>query len=115
VVLAEADYPENPQRPGRAWSGRSGVFGGVPHHADLHERQRREAARFYEALYRPIRKAERLYLFGPGQAKRELHKSLCGHKDFQGRITAVESADKMSEAQMIARVKEHFGLLSSAA
>ncbi|MHC4479932.1 MAG: hypothetical protein ACYS8K_03110 [Planctomycetota bacterium] len=107
---ARADYPEKAERVERAMSGRQGVYGGLAPHAELHEKQRRAAVQFYEKIFRAIRKAENVYIFGPGQARKELHKRLREHKDFNGHIRAVESAEKMSEPQMAARVRSFFDL-----
>ena len=54
-----------------------------------------------------IRDAESILLFGPGEAKGELKKRL--EKDNLGeRIVGVETADKMTDQQIAAKVKNHF-------
>lgn len=111
---AAAEYPEARERTGRAMSGRTGVYGGVAPHASVREKQQREARRFYETIFRAIRGAQKVYIFGPGQAKRELRKRLGQHKGFTGEIVAVESAQKMTEATMTAEVRQFFGFPRSA-
>jgi hypothetical protein len=49
-----------------------------------------------------------LYLFGPSIAKIEFEKELRKHQNFTGKPIHVESADKMTEKQMIAHVKHFF-------
>jgi hypothetical protein len=110
VQHAEADYPEEGEKPGRAIAGRAGAYGAVAPHVHLEEKQRREAKRFYDKLFRAVRRAERIYIFGPGKAREELAKRLQEHKDFAGHIRAVESGEKMTHAQMAARVRDFFGV-----
>ena len=62
---------------------------------------------YYEQVISCIREAKSILLFGPGEAKGELKKRL--EKDNLGdRIVGVETADKMTEPQIAAKVKEHF-------
>jgi hypothetical protein len=110
VQHAEADYPEEGQKADRAIGGRAGAYGAVAPHAHLEEKQHREAKRFHDKLFRAVRTAERVYIFGPGKAREELAKRLREHKDFTGHIRAVESAEKMTHAQMAARVRSFFGV-----
>ncbi len=110
----EAERLERGRKGGRTISGGTGVYGGLPPHADMGEKRRREAERLYRRIFSAARGATRLYIFGPGQAKKELAKRLREHKDFGGEIGAVASAGKMTQAQMVARVKDFFGLLRSA-
>ncbi len=111
---AQAEYEERKRRSGGVVAGRTGVHGGVPPHADIGDKRRQQTRRFYEDLFRDVHKAHRVYLFGPGQAKRELAKALEGHKDFVGALAGVESAEKMTGPQMVAQVREFFGLPKAA-
>ena len=62
---------------------------------------------YYEEVISCIRDAKSILLFGPGEAKGELKKRL--EKDNLGdRIVGVETADKMTDPQIAAKVKEHF-------
>lgn len=49
-----------------------------------------------------------LYLFGPSNAKIQLEKELRKNAVFSHKPVIIEPADKMTERQMIARVKSHF-------
>lgn len=111
VQHAAADYPERAKRRHQATSA-GGVYGGVAPHASLAEKQKREAKRFQERIFKAIRTADNVLVFGPGQAKKELVARLEEHKDFNGRVRGVESAERMSEGQMAARVREFFELPS---
>ena len=62
---------------------------------------------YYEEVISCIRDAKSILLFGPGEAKGELKKRL--EKDNLGeRIVGVETADKMTDNQIAAKVKDHF-------
>ncbi len=115
VQHTEADYPERGEKSDRVQAGAGTVYGGMAPHAHVEQKRQQQSKKFYDTLFRAIRKAPEVYIFGPGQAKKELQKRLKEHKDFNGRIRAVESAKKMSEAQMAAKVRGFFGLPRTAA
>ena len=62
---------------------------------------------YYDAVIACIREAESILIFGPGEAKGELKVRLEKHK-LGGRIAAIETADKMTDRQIAAKVREHF-------
>jgi hypothetical protein len=63
---------------------------------------------FYDEVVAAVRGAESIQVFGPGEAKGELEKRLerAGLKEH---ILAVEAADKMTDRQIAAKVRERFG------
>ncbi len=72
------------------------------------DRQFRERLKkFYDEVIRYIRDADRLLIFGPGQAKLELEKQLA-HDEFRGWIAGVESAGRMTDRQIVAKVRGYF-------
>ena len=63
---------------------------------------------YYDAVIAVLRGRDQLLLFGPGEAKEELHKRL--QKEHLGaRVVAVETEDKMTDPQMVAKVRAYFG------
>ena len=62
---------------------------------------------YYDAIIASIHAAESILIFGPGEAKGELKERLEEHK-LGGRIAAIETADKMSDRQIAAKVREYF-------
>ncbi|MGO9037092.1 MAG: hypothetical protein ACLQKH_03825, partial [Steroidobacteraceae bacterium] len=68
-----------------------------------------ELNRYYDSVIAALRNYDSLLLFGPGEAKGELHKRLIKTKR-NARIDAVETADKMTDPQIAAKVRAHFGL-----
>jgi hypothetical protein len=62
---------------------------------------------YYDAVIASIREAESILIFGPGEAKGELKRRL-ERDHLGGRIVAVETADKMTDRQIVAKVRKHF-------
>jgi len=62
---------------------------------------------YYDAVIASIRDAESILIFGPGEAKGELKKRLERIK-LGRRIVGVETADKMTDRQIAAKVRKHF-------
>ena len=69
---------------------------------------------YYERIVSSIRDAKSILIFGSGEAKGELKKRL-EIDNLSERITGVETADKMTDPQIAAKVKEHFLHRSAAA
>ena len=63
---------------------------------------------YYDSVIAGIRDAEAILILGPGEAKVELKARLKKNK-LDGHIVAVESADKMTDRQVAARVRKFFG------
>jgi hypothetical protein len=62
---------------------------------------------YYKEVISCIREAESILIFGPGEAKGELKKHL-ERERLGGRIVGVETADRMTEPQIAAKVRKHF-------
>jgi hypothetical protein len=67
-----------------------------------------ELNRYYDAVIAALPDKESLLVFGPGEAKEEFRTRLTKLKP-QALVSAVETADKMTERQIIARCRAHFG------
>jgi hypothetical protein len=61
---------------------------------------------YYDDVIDAIRDGTSIQIFGPGEAKGELKKRL-ESKDLGGLIISVDSADKMTDGQIAARVRQH--------
>jgi hypothetical protein len=64
---------------------------------------------YYDMVIAAVHEARQIYVCGPGESKLELKKRL-GRRGLATRLQAVESADKMTDRQFIARVRHHFRL-----
>ena len=74
------------------------------------ERDRQFAShltRYYDDVISNIHDAESILVFGPGEAKGEFAKRLAA-KGLGARIVGVETADKMTPRQIVAKVRQHF-------
>jgi hypothetical protein len=75
------------------------------------DRQQREFTGHLNVYYNEaiscIRNAESILIFGPGEAKGELKKNL-EREGLGGRIVAIETTDKMTDAQIPAKVRQYF-------
>ena len=62
---------------------------------------------FYQDVLAHCKEAQSILILGPGEAKGELL-NLLKQNDLHGKTAVVESADKMTDGQIAARVKTHF-------
>ena len=81
---------------------------GVSTPADIRQRELTEHLNvYYDEVVSCIREAKSILIFGPGEAKGELKKRL--EKDnLGGHIIGVEPADKMTDPQIVAKVRGQF-------
>jgi hypothetical protein len=86
-------------------AGQSGEAPPEDDHRDRHFADRLD--KYYDEVIRHLVASEAVFLFGPGEAKGEFQKRMAT-KGFGARIVAVESADKMTEPQIAAKVREYF-------
>lgn len=63
--------------------------------------------KYYGEVAMLLRGAESVLIFGPGEAKAELKKRLTRQKS-SARIAGVESADRMTDRQIAAKVRRYF-------
>ena len=61
---------------------------------------------FYDEVIACIRGAEEIFILGPGEAKGELSKRFADY--LRRRIVGIEAADRMTDPQIVAKVREHF-------
>ena len=62
---------------------------------------------YYDEVISYIRSAESILIFGPGEAKGELKQRLEDEK-LHGNIVGIETVDKMTDNQIVAKVRQHF-------
>ncbi len=74
------------------------------------ERNRHELERYYEGVIKEIGQSGAIFIFGPGEAKAELKTRLGLTHGLAERVAAIEPADNLTDAQIVAKVKEHFCL-----
>jgi hypothetical protein len=74
----------------------------------MHNKEQHQQAEFYKAIGEVIKGYEGVILFGPTDAKTELHNLLKANHSFAKIKIDVKTADKMTENQQHAFVREHF-------
>ncbi len=72
------------------------------------ERHRAHLDRYYDDVIDQMGVPDALLIVGPGEAKLELKGRLSRSKTLAALSVAVEAADKLTDAQVVAKVKEHF-------
>ena len=80
---------------------------GVPADDSREREYSGQLARYYDAIISRLRDAESILIFGPGETKGELKRRFENHPDASRTIT-LETADKMTEPQIVAMVSQHF-------
>jgi len=84
--------------------------GGAQKDSEEDQRDRRFTGhlnKFYDEVISFIRDAESILIVGPGEAKVEFKKRLESETQI-GRVVGLETADKMTDSQIAAKVREHF-------
>ncbi len=74
------------------------------------ERRTLELRAYYDEVIRQLGHPDALLILGPGEAKLELKERLDRSNLSSTSVIAIESADRLSDPQIVARVKEHFGI-----
>jgi len=78
---------------------------------DQHERRIAEhTKRYYSEVISHLRGAGAIIIIGPGEAKFEIEKKL-EEEGLKNCVLSVESADKLTDRQIIAKVKKYFASL----
>ena len=67
---------------------------------------------YYDEVLTCLRDADSLLILGPGEAKGEFQKRL-ESKKFPAHVVELETADKLTDHQIAANVRQHFALASS--
>jgi hypothetical protein len=62
---------------------------------------------YYDAVIACIRNADSILIFGPGEAKGELKRRL-KRENLDERITGIETIDKMTDRQIVAKARQRF-------
>jgi hypothetical protein len=66
--------------------------------------------RYYDEVITLLGQPEALLIFGPGEAKLQLKERLSRSKTLSDRVVRIDTTDKLTDPQIIAKVKEHYGI-----
>ena len=72
------------------------------------ERRRQKLRQYYKKIIRTISNAQKILIFGPGEAKIELEREMKKSKGLYSKIVRIGTTDKMTERQIKAKVREFF-------
>jgi hypothetical protein len=71
-------------------------------------RHQQGLGRYYDEVIGRLGQPEALLIFGPGEAKLELDARLSRSKDPRSPAVDIEASDRLTEPQIVAKVREHF-------
>jgi len=72
------------------------------------DRYKTQLNKYFSRVATILQEADSIFIMGPGEAKLELKKTLEKNKSLYKKLRKIEPADKMTENQMIAYVREFF-------
>lgn len=72
------------------------------------ERNRQSLDRYYDEVISQMGQPEVLLIFGPGEAKLQLKERISNSKALSGLAVEIESTDKLTDAEIVAHVKQHY-------
>jgi hypothetical protein len=75
------------------------------------QRHGEQLHQYYDDVIRQLGLPEAVLIFGPGEAKLELKERLSRSKALSGCAVAIETADRLTDPQIVAEVKKHFGMV----
>lgn len=67
--------------------------------------------RYYDAIIGRLGEPVALLIFGPGEAKLQLKERLSHSHPLSERVVTIETTDKLTDPQIVAKVREHFGIV----
>ena len=74
------------------------------------EREKHQMRDYFEKLANVVKKADVISVFGPAEVKDKFAREVKEkYPNVAARIKAVKTADSMTDKQVVAMVKEHFG------
>ena len=63
---------------------------------------------YFQHIIDLLKDAKHIFIFGPGEAKIELKKEIEKNNVLLGKISDIETTDKLTEPQIVAKVKKYF-------
>jgi stalled ribosome rescue protein Dom34 len=94
------------------FSGGTQLGGKLNQKGDLelrrNDRYKLQLHKYYQQVIAALKNVDSIFVMGPGKAKIEFEKDLKRYKSMQKRLVKVETADKMTVNQMVARVKKFY-------
>ena len=89
------------------FSGRSRSAGSQDAENMQDRKYKTNLGRYYDNVIGRIQNADSIWIFGPGEAKGELVKRL-ESKNLRQRIVGIETTDKLTDPQIVAKIRQYF-------
>ena len=74
------------------------------------ERYGQHLDRYYDEVISQLDQPEAVFIFGPGEADLQLKERLSRSKTLSEHTVENETTDKLTDPQIVAKVKEHYGI-----
>jgi len=74
------------------------------------ERHGQHLDQYYDDVISRLGQPEAVLILGPGEAKLQLKERLSRSRALAERVVEIETTDKLTEPQIVAKVKEHYGI-----
>jgi hypothetical protein len=74
----------------------------------IERRHKEHLHHYYQNIIHQMRDGKKIFIFGPGEAKIELEKEIKKLNGLAAKILAVEAVDKMTDHQIVEKVKNVF-------
>ncbi|MBL7861792.1 MAG: hypothetical protein JNJ65_11575 [Cyclobacteriaceae bacterium] len=74
----------------------------------MHKKEQRLEGEYFKAIMKAIQNYQEVVLLGPGDAKSELFNRITSNPHFKHVRISVEPADKLTDNQLVAFVKDYF-------
>jgi len=71
--------------------------------------------RYYDEILSQLGQPDALLIFGPGEAKLQLRERLSRSKTLSACLVGVETTDTLTDPQIVAKVRQHYGIASPGA
>jgi hypothetical protein len=72
------------------------------------ERRKHQYHRYFQEVAQAIRRVDEILLLGPGEAKQHFASAIRKERALAGKLRKVETADRMTERQLVAKVRDFF-------
>lgn len=108
ITYVNSDVPSHVRQSGGSRSSTAHGPQDISPERRLEERYRNQLHKYYKRIIHQIDDADQLFILGPGEARVELKKMMRKSKERFAKITGIERADKMTEPQIVAKVKQFY-------
>ncbi len=96
-------------KPSGGWkAGGTSVAQAVGMEKSSEESRRHQYQAFYKKVIALLGGSDTIGIFGPGEAKTELAAEIAKVHRLDGKVTAVEACDRLTENQLVAKVRAYF-------